>query len=312
MPINFSESFLRNFRSSHVALEGILVNCFIENWMFSTISFEQELLDVRDRRSDGVYIVQELQKQAFDVWSCSLTTLFVWDGIVFQVLLWRREGLWIDVKATLSLRLSTCGWRSVTSHAGKGCSCSNALENPTNGPNYHEAWSWRLQAPCASSRGTNIMGQIALLERSSLRRSDVHVEEWDPWLMKDNLRENSCRLLAFKDKSSQSVWSRLGGYKWSKEHTKTIQIVRWFTEQTSTNLAIHDPVLEVPLGVWSLPLAGITQAERAARRASIQQSTTLNLVAAACFINIGVQLTLADGLTPLTGSPFAAAGKKGL
>ncbi|CAM6098327.1 unnamed protein product [Calypogeia fissa] len=52
----------------------------------------------------------------------------------------------------------------------------------------------------------------------------------------------------------------------------------------------------------------VLEAERAARRASIQQSATLNVVAAACLINIGVQLTIAEGLSPLTASPFAAAG----
>ncbi|KAG6546202.1 hypothetical protein Mapa_012240 [Marchantia paleacea] len=52
----------------------------------------------------------------------------------------------------------------------------------------------------------------------------------------------------------------------------------------------------------------VLEAERAARRASIQQSATMNVVVAACLANIGVNLMLAEGMTPLALSPFVGTG----
>ncbi|KAL3699463.1 hypothetical protein R1sor_017485 [Riccia sorocarpa] len=52
----------------------------------------------------------------------------------------------------------------------------------------------------------------------------------------------------------------------------------------------------------------VLEAERAARRASIQQSATMNVVLAACLANIGVNLMLSQGMTPLALSPFAGTG----
>ncbi|BFI41989.1 aarF domain-containing kinase [Marchantia polymorpha subsp. ruderalis] len=52
----------------------------------------------------------------------------------------------------------------------------------------------------------------------------------------------------------------------------------------------------------------VLEAERAARRASIQQSATMNVVVAACLANIGVNLMLAEGMTPIALSPFVGTG----
>ncbi|KAL2609597.1 hypothetical protein R1flu_028170 [Riccia fluitans] len=52
----------------------------------------------------------------------------------------------------------------------------------------------------------------------------------------------------------------------------------------------------------------VLEAERAARRASIQQSATMNVVVAACLANIGVNLMLSEGMTPLALSPFVGTG----
>jgi hypothetical protein len=53
----------------------------------------------------------------------------------------------------------------------------------------------------------------------------------------------------------------------------------------------------------------IPQAERAARRASIMQMATINVVAAVGLLNIGVTLSAEQGITVVSNGSFLGAGK---
>lgn len=62
-------------------------------------------------------------------------------------------------------------------------------------------------------------------------------------------------------------------------------------------------------GWWENVLGVIPQAERAARRASIMQMATINVVSAVGLLNIGVTLSAAQGITAVSNGSFLGAGK---